>query len=211
MTREEDTELAPYQPGRGGRHRRDLTARIERARSAKALYLVSIHCDWSTAPTRRGMVAFYYYRNPVGKNLALSIQEELNKIQPQPQKAAPGKYFLLEQPGINGVIVEVGFLSHPEEAALAPTGRLPRKGRLRHRPRYPAGAPDDRRSSFPSLVSALNPSAAGSTIVPHCKLRKFPLQLREKTGNPQRFPGGFQVFLAEARPHIIRSILRLRI
>lgn len=118
MTREEDTELAPYQPGRGGRHRRDLTARIERARSAKALYLVSIHCDWSTAATRRGMVAFYYYRNPVGKNLALSIQEELNKIQPQPQKAAPGKYFLLEQPGFNGVIVEVGFLSHPEEAAL---------------------------------------------------------------------------------------------
>ena len=118
MTREKNTELAPYQPGRGGRHRRDLTARIDRARRAKALFLVSIHCDWSTAANRRGMVAFYYYRNPTGKNLALSIQEELNKIQPQPQKAAPGKYFILEQPGINGVIVEVGFLSHPEEAAL---------------------------------------------------------------------------------------------
>ncbi|NLC52432.1 MAG: cell wall hydrolase [Firmicutes bacterium] len=118
MTREEDTELAPYQPGRGGRHRRDLSARIERARKAKALFLVSIHCDWSTAAQRRGMVAFYYYRNPVGKNLALSIQEELNKVQPRPQKAAPGKYFILEQPGINGVIVEVGFLSNREEAAL---------------------------------------------------------------------------------------------
>ena len=118
MTREDDSELAPYQPGRGGRHRRDLTARIERAKSAKALFLVSIHCDWSTAADRRGMVAFYYYRNPVGKTLALSIQEELNKIQPRPQKAAPGRYFLLEQPGINGVIVEVGFLSNPEEAAL---------------------------------------------------------------------------------------------
>ncbi|HHW12010.1 MAG TPA: cell wall hydrolase [Firmicutes bacterium] len=118
MTREDDIELAPYQPGRSGRHRRDLTARIERARNAKALFLVSIHCDWSTAAERRGMVAFYYYRNPVGKTLASSIQEELNKIQPRPQKAVPGKYFLLEQPGINGVIVEVGFLSNPEEAAL---------------------------------------------------------------------------------------------
>lgn len=118
MTREDDSELAPYQPGRGGRHRRDLAARIEQARRTKALFLVSIHCDWSTAAHRRGMVAFYYYRNPFGKKLALSIQEELNKIQPQPQKAAPGQYYLLEQPGINGVIVEVGFLSNPEEAAL---------------------------------------------------------------------------------------------
>lgn len=118
MTREDDTELAPYQPGRRGRHRRDLSARIERAKSVHARFLVSIHCDWSTAANRRGMVAFYYYRNPAGKNLALCIQEELNKIQPQPQRAAPGQYFILEQPGITAVIIEVGFLSHPEEAAL---------------------------------------------------------------------------------------------
>lgn len=118
MTREDDRELATYQPGVGGRHRRDLNTRIEQAKKAKALFLVSIHCDWSTDPKRRGMVAFYYYRNQAGKDLAFAIQEELNKIQPNPQKAAPGKYFILEQPGVTGVIVEAGFLSHPEEAAL---------------------------------------------------------------------------------------------
>jgi len=118
MTREDDRELAPYEPGRSGRHRRDLSSRIEQAKKAKALFLVSIHCDWSTDPKRRGMVAFYFYRNPAGKKLALAIQEELNKIQPTPHTAAPGRYFILEQPGVTGVIVEVGFLSHPEEAAL---------------------------------------------------------------------------------------------
>ncbi|NLY90692.1 MAG: hypothetical protein GX081_03695 [Firmicutes bacterium] len=118
MTREDDRELAAYEPGRSGRHRRDLSSRIERAKKVKALFLVSIHCDWSADPKRRGMVAFYYYRNPAGKNLAFAIQEELNKIQPTPKKAAPGRYFILEQPGVTGVIIEVGFLSHPEEAAL---------------------------------------------------------------------------------------------
>ena len=118
MTRADDTELAPFQPGRGGRHRRDLNTRVEQAKKAKALFLVSIHCDWSTDAKRRGMVAFYYHRDQVGKNLALTIQEEINKIQVSPQKAAPGKYFVLEQPGVTGVIVEVGFLSHPEEAVL---------------------------------------------------------------------------------------------
>ena len=118
MTREDDRELAPYVPGRSGRHRRDLNSRIEKAKKVKALFLVSIHCDWSTDPKRRGMVVFYYHRNPAGKKLAEAIQEELNRIQPVPQQAAPGRYFLLEQPEVTGVIIEVGFLSHPEEAVL---------------------------------------------------------------------------------------------
>jgi N-acetylmuramoyl-L-alanine amidase len=118
MTRVDDRELAPFESGRGGRHRRDLQARVEQAKITKALFLVSIHCDWSTDPKRRGMVAFYYHRDQVGKNLALILQEELNNIQAPPKKAAPGKYYLIEQPGVTGVIIEVGFLSHPEEAAL---------------------------------------------------------------------------------------------
>ena len=121
MTRETDTELSPFIPGRTGRHRRDLLARIAKAKTSKSLFIVSIHCDWSTDRTRRGMVAFYNYRNPSSKKLALIIQEELNKTQTIPQKAAPGSYFILEQPGITGVLIEVGFLSHPEEATLLQT------------------------------------------------------------------------------------------
>ena len=45
---------------------------------------------------------------PSRKRSGLAIQEELGKIQPNSQKAAPGKYFILEQPGVTGVI-EAGF------------------------------------------------------------------------------------------------------
>ncbi len=118
MTRETDIELYPYIAGRRGRHRRDLQTRIEKAKTANCQFLVSIHCDWSTDQTRRGMVVFYNQQNRSSKELAFAIQEELNHLQPTPQKAAPGRYFVLEQPGLTGVLIEVGFLSHPEEAAL---------------------------------------------------------------------------------------------
>ena len=64
------------------------------------------------------MVAFYNPRNQASKELAFAIQDELNLFQTKPQKAAPGKYFILGHSGLTGVLIEVGFLSHPEEAAL---------------------------------------------------------------------------------------------
>jgi N-acetylmuramoyl-L-alanine amidase len=121
MTRTTDTDLSPYRPGKSGRHRRDLAARIEKARKAGAACLVSIHCDWAGDKKRRGAVAFYNPRNHAGKELAHLIQEELNKIQAIPQKAAPGNYFVLNQTGLTAVLVETGFLSHPEEARLLGT------------------------------------------------------------------------------------------
>lgn len=118
MTRETDTDLSPFIPGRRGRHLRDLTARVEKARQNKSLFIVSIHCDWSTSRQQRGAVVFFNAQSSRGRMLALSVQEELNKAQKHPQKAAPGNYFILRQPGIEGILIEVGFLSHPEEAAL---------------------------------------------------------------------------------------------
>lgn len=118
MTREQDTDLAPFRSGRTGRHRRDLLARIEKARENKCLFLISVHCDASVDQRRRGAFVFYNYRSPVSKELAVSIQDEINRItQPaKPGKAAPGKYLVIRQSGVTGVLVEVGFLSNHEEA-----------------------------------------------------------------------------------------------
>ena len=121
MTRTTDTDLSPFRPGKTGRHRRDLAARIEKARKAGAACLISIHCDWAGDKKRRGAVVFYNPRNSAGKELACAIQEELNKIQAAPQKAAPGDFFILNQSGLTAVLVETGFLSHPEEARLLRT------------------------------------------------------------------------------------------
>lgn len=121
LTRTTDTDLSPFVPGKTGRHRRDLTARIQKARKAGALSFVSIHCDWSEDKKRRGAVVFYNPRLNAGKELALLIQEELNKVQARPQKTAPGNFFILNQSGLTAVLVEAGFLSHPEEARLLGT------------------------------------------------------------------------------------------
>lgn len=118
LTRTTDTDLSPFVPGKTGRHRRDLSARIKKAKEVKGLFLVSIHCDWSADKKRRGAVVFYNPNSSTGKKLAATIQEELNKIQAVPQKEVPGRYFIITQSGVTGVLVETGFLSHPEEAGL---------------------------------------------------------------------------------------------
>ena len=118
MTRESDTDLSPFISGKTGRHRRDLLARVEKAKKSKSLFLVSIHCDWSEARQKQGLFVFYNYLSPASKELALSIQEEVNKVQKNSKKAAPGKYFIIRQRGITGVLVEVGFLSNREDAVL---------------------------------------------------------------------------------------------
>lgn len=116
MTRDKDTDLAPFHIGRGGRHRRDLLSRVEKARDHNCLFLVSIHCDAERGGKRRGAFTFYNYLSAESKALALAIQEELNRTQGRKYRSAPGKYLIIRQTGVTGVLVEVGFLSHPEEA-----------------------------------------------------------------------------------------------
>ncbi len=118
LARKTDIALAPFNILKYGRHRRDLTTRIQRAKAEKCLFLISIHCDWSRNSQKRGAMVFYHYGSGLSKQLAGLIQEELNEVQERPRIIAPGRYFILSQPGINGVLVEAGYLSNQEEAML---------------------------------------------------------------------------------------------
>jgi N-acetylmuramoyl-L-alanine amidase len=112
MTRNRDTDLAPFLPGRKGRHRRDLMSRINKALTARGFVIVSIHCDYSADSRKEGAVVFYNYQSELSKELAGLIQEELNLVQEKAGKIAPGKYLIIRQKAITGVLVEVGFLSN---------------------------------------------------------------------------------------------------
>jgi N-acetylmuramoyl-L-alanine amidase len=118
MTRETDTELSPFQPGQRGRHRRDLMERIQKARNEKCLFMVSIHCNWAANQKKRGAITFYSSQSLISKGLAGTVQEELNKLQKTSKKPVGGKYLILNQPEITGILVEVGFLSNQAEAEL---------------------------------------------------------------------------------------------
>ena len=113
LTRDRDTDLASFRFGRKGRHRRDLMGRINKAIAARCLSLVSIHCDYSANPQKQGAVVFYNYLSEASKEMGRSIQEELNSVQERKGKIVPGKYLIIRQKAITGVLVEVGFLSNP--------------------------------------------------------------------------------------------------
>ncbi len=123
LTRNRDTDLARFLAGRKGRHRRDLMARINKALSARCFSLVSIHCDYSQDPRKQGAVVFYNYLSGASKEIAGLIQEELNLVQERAGVIAPGKYLIIRQKAITGVLVEVGFLSNQVDAGKLQSDR----------------------------------------------------------------------------------------
>lgn len=121
MTREGDYDLAS--PGTRGFSRRkteDLHARVERIKGKSAELAVSIHLNSIPSARWRGAQTFYSARHPDSRRLADAIQLELRKSLENTERVAlpAGEVFLLKELDMPAALVEVGFLSHPEEAEL---------------------------------------------------------------------------------------------
>lgn len=119
LSREADTELSGECDNEKvkGRYRRDLMARLELVEESDADAFVSIHAN-SGAKTKHGAEVFYYWKSEAGKALAMSIQAELCKLTQVQTKANPGDYFVLRRNTIPAALVEVGYITHPEERVL---------------------------------------------------------------------------------------------
>ena len=82
---------------------------------------VSIHQNSYSDPQVKGPQVFYYADSENGRNLALAIQEELNRqlsvARPREAKGNRTYYLLKRSPSVIN-IVECGFLTNPEEAQL---------------------------------------------------------------------------------------------
>lgn len=122
MTRETDKDLAaPGTKGLSKRKTEDLLKRADFIESHNADMLVSLHLNAIPSARWRGAQTFYYSGGQaLSKPLAQSIQNEL-KLQLQNTdrvaQTADSVYLLKTLP-IPSVLVEAGFLSNPEEAAL---------------------------------------------------------------------------------------------
>lgn len=121
MTREEDTDLAAEgTKGYSKRKTEDLLKRVDLIRSKKADMLVSIHLNSIPSPKWSGAQTFYFPTNAEGKKLAESIQGEiranLNNTDRVPK--TEDTFYLLKALDIPATLVEVGFLSNPQEARL---------------------------------------------------------------------------------------------
>ena len=94
----------------------DLRHRVEVANSSNADLLISIHVNSFPSSKSFGGETYYSEGSKEGKKLASAIQEQLIKIQPKNYrtiKTAP--YYVLEESNITAVLIEVGFISNPQD------------------------------------------------------------------------------------------------
>lgn len=101
------------------RKRHDLALRVQRAQSEQADLYISIHTNADLSPRWSGAQTFYKTGREESKVVAIAIQKELIRILGNNKREAKtGSYYILDRAKMPIVIVEVGFLSNPQEAKL---------------------------------------------------------------------------------------------
>jgi N-acetylmuramoyl-L-alanine amidase len=118
MTREDDRDLADE--GAEIRKRQDLERRVELINSNSTDLMISIHLNSIPSPKWRGAQTFYNPNRKENAIVAHLIQQELiTNLENTDRKAKMNQdIFLLKSINTIGALVEVGFLSNPEEANL---------------------------------------------------------------------------------------------
>jgi len=122
MTREEDKDLASENAS--NRKNEDLKARVELLKETEPVLMVSIHQNSFPEADVDGAQVFYYSGSEEGKLLGNMVQESLKQeIDDGNHRVAKANkdYYLLKKSVCPAVIVECGFLSNAQEAALLVT------------------------------------------------------------------------------------------
>jgi N-acetylmuramoyl-L-alanine amidase len=130
LTREGDYDLAsPETKGYSRRKTEDLLQRADQVRKQQANMTISIHMNSIPSPQWSGAQTFYFPRNAESQRLASVIQTEIREMLGNTQRIAKkaDKIYLLKTLEMPTALVEVGFLSHPEEASLLANEEYQRK------------------------------------------------------------------------------------
>ena len=124
MVRQTDRDFGADEPSRSllARKRRDLVYRVSLANRAKADIYLSIHANSIPDGRWAGAQVFYNPGRRHARELAASIQSAFAAyLGPNYRLAKPADYRVLNETEMPAVMVEVGFLSNPEEEALLGT------------------------------------------------------------------------------------------
>ncbi len=122
MTRTDEGGL--YQESSNNKKVEDMRKRCEVIAEAKPVFTVSIHQNSYPEESVKGAQVFYYGQSQEGKKLAETLQKAMvEQLDPQNHRQAKANesYYLLKKTPSPTVIVECGFLSNSEEAALLAT------------------------------------------------------------------------------------------
>lgn len=121
MTRETDKDLADINTkGLSKRKLEDLQNRVRLANESMADFYISIHLNSIPSTKWRGAQTFYYPVNLENKEMAESIQKQLILNLKNTDRAPLSKndILVLKYVEMPSVMVEVGFLSNPDELSL---------------------------------------------------------------------------------------------
>lgn len=125
MTREEDVGLYTEKSTTLRQMKtEDLINRKALIENADCELFVSIHMNSFTNAKYSGSQTFYYDGYPENEKLAAIIQEELKDVLGKDNRrtaAIRDDVYLIKELRIPSVLVEAGFLSHPEEEKLLQT------------------------------------------------------------------------------------------
>lgn len=126
MTREEDISLEDFSQIEGSRYRKDLDARKSIINNNRPLVFISIHCNSSNRATAKGIKIYHYPNSVEGEKLANSISQSVDdylykdymKQEDMKAEVLSEDFFILRETDYIGVLVEIGFLTNPEEKRL---------------------------------------------------------------------------------------------
>lgn len=132
LTRSDDRLLYDTDIDYHGRKKAlDLAARREIAQGVENCVFISIHMNAFPMEQYRGLQVWYSKNNPRSFALAKAVQKAVcEDLQPQNTrevKAASSTIYLLHHLQCPAILVECGFLSNPEEAALLATKEYQRE------------------------------------------------------------------------------------
>ncbi len=103
----------------------------ERARLANewgADYFVSIHCNSNTNPIYKGTETFFYREGSVAEDFAVVVNNALvDEIETKNLGVFAANFAVLRLTRMPAILVELAFLSNPEEAALLATDSFRQK------------------------------------------------------------------------------------
>ncbi|MDO9535355.1 MAG: N-acetylmuramoyl-L-alanine amidase [Bacillota bacterium] len=117
MTRDEDVDLLEIPAG--PKKDRDFQNRKKIIEDSGADLLISIHANAITSSQWRGAQVFYQEGSEEGRLLASAIQYEMSRVlKNTDRQIKSSNFFMLREISAKAVIVEVGFLTNPEEADL---------------------------------------------------------------------------------------------
>jgi N-acetylmuramoyl-L-alanine amidase len=120
MTRTDDNPVIPWDPNKPAEHRAELLGRCALANDAHADLFVSIHCNARESNPTLVRGTETYFRKADSLTFAQVMQEEVVRAVGLPDggvKYHPRSIIVLYQTNMPAVLVEVAYLSNPDDEA----------------------------------------------------------------------------------------------